>query len=62
MTDNDNQDTTRENGESDISKEVSTALEDVIQNSDEDLGIAGRLAKSFIHSPLSPLFYFALLG
>ena len=30
--------------------------------SDEELGVAGRMAKAFIHSPLSPLFLFACLG
>ncbi|HDH07999.1 MAG TPA: efflux RND transporter permease subunit, partial [Gammaproteobacteria bacterium] len=34
----------------------------VADSSKKGLGIAGRLAQSFIHSPLSPLFYFTLLG
>ena len=29
--------------------------------SDEELGLAGRTAKAFIRSPLSPLFYVAML-
>ncbi|MGB1108849.1 MAG: hypothetical protein ACPG4N_00750, partial [Gammaproteobacteria bacterium] len=28
----------------------------------ESLGIAGGIAKSFIHSPLSPLLFFAMLA
>ena len=28
----------------------------------KDLGLAGRMAHSFIHSPLSPLLFFAMLG
>ncbi|MBT3836756.1 MAG: hypothetical protein HN963_01935, partial [Thiotrichales bacterium] len=41
---------------------------DTISQSDSDskdnepLGIAGGMAKSFIHSPLSPLLLFAMLG
>ena len=29
--------------------------------SDEDLGLAGRTARFFIRSPLSPLFYLSML-
>ena len=62
MTDNNNQKTSRENGENFNPDEASHAIDDQRGHTHEDLGIAGRLAKSFIHSPLSPLFYFALLG
>ena len=32
------------------------------QNGDEQLGLAGRMARAFIHSPLSPLLFFAMLA
>ena len=62
MTDNSNQTKSMENGESENPNGLSSAMDDDIRSQDEDLGIAGKLARSFIHSPLSPLFYFALLG
>jgi multidrug efflux pump subunit AcrB len=64
MTDNNNQNTSRETGENKNPNGLNCAMDDHIQNSHDhsDPGIAGRLARSFIHSPLSPLFYFALLG
>ena len=51
-----------EKGESENPNASSCAMDDNIRSQHEDLGIAGKLARSFIHSPLSPLFYFALLG
>ena len=36
-------------------------LEDASQNDKPNLGLAGKVAKAFIHSPLSPFLFFAML-
>ena len=37
-------------------------MSDNIKNDEVDLGIAGKLTKAFITSPLSIILFFAMLG
>jgi multidrug efflux pump subunit AcrB len=60
MTDNNNQNSKGEGEENFSAQELAACAPD--DNEKEGLGLAGNLANTFIHSPLSPLFYFALLG
>ena len=60
MTDNNSQNPKGEGEQDSSTQEIAVCAPD--DNEKEGLGLAGNLAKTFIHSPLSPLFYFALLG
>ncbi len=39
-----------------------TLKQDGIEEQQKELGLAGRIAQAFIHSPLSPLLFFAMLA
>ncbi|MGV6826147.1 MAG: efflux RND transporter permease subunit, partial [bacterium] len=42
-----------------MSQEKTTAVEPAVN---QDLGLAGKTARAFIHSPLSPLLFLAMLA